>query len=269
MSIYRPLEALAPLFVRKASFRFSFQSRIFLVWRFLFFFSVWSVLSANILAVAGMPMIALDVGHSWQKSGALSARGVREFEFNRNLAEVIAQTLQARGFRVRSNGMDGQLDDLYARPRLAEGADILLSIHHDSVQPQYLKPWIVDGKNRRYSDRFSGFSLFISRRNPHFAQSLACASALGNALRAAGFTPSDHHAEPISGENRSFADRQNGVYIFDDLVVLRAATQPAVLLEAGIIVNRVDELTLRQPKTQTHIASALAEGLERCLTGHP
>lgn len=214
---------------------------------------------------ADAPLIALDVGHSRQKPGAVSARGIQEFAFNRALAEVVASALQEQGFRFRINGIDGALDDLYARPRLADGANFLLSIHHDSVQPQYLEPWTVDGKTRRYSDRFSGFSLFVSRRNPRFAQSLACASALGAALRAASFTPSTHHAEPISGENRPFADRENGVHEFDDLVILRAATQPAVLFEAGIIVNRADELRLQQPATQTRIAAALIEGLSRCL----
>ena len=227
------------------------------------------MLSVATLALADTPMIALDVGHSWRKPGAVSARGTKEFTFNRALAEIVVKILQKQGFRVSLNGIDGTLDDLYARPRLANGADFLLSIHHDSVQPQYLKPWTVDGKPRRYSDRFSGFSLFVSRRNPRFEQSLACASALGAALRAAGFTPSTHHAEPIPGENRPFADRENGVHEFDDLVVLRAATPPAVLFEAGIIVNRADELRLQQPATQARIAAALAEGLSRCLIVRP
>jgi N-acetylmuramoyl-L-alanine amidase len=222
-------------------------------------------LSAIIPAVFAMPLIALDVGHSWRKPGAFSARGVPEFAFNRALTESVAKILQKQGFRVRVNGIDGALDDLRTRPRLANGADFLLSIHHDSVQPQYLKPWTVDGTIRRYSDRFSGFSLFVSRRNPRFEQSLACASALGAALRAVGFTPSTHHAEPIPGENRRFTDQENGVHEFDDLVVLRAANQPAVLFEAGIIVNRTDELKLRQPATQARIAAALAAGLSRCL----
>ena len=236
------------------------------------FLAQWGLLlalSAMTPAWADTPMIALDVGHSWQKPGAISARGMQEFAFNRALTEVIAKTLRERGFRVKINGLDGTLDDLYSRPRLADSADFLLSIHHDSVQPQYLESWTVDGKTHRYSDRFSGFSLFVSRRNPRFAQSLVCASALGAALRAAGFTPSTHHAETIPGENRPFADRENGVHEFDDLVVLRAATPPAVLFEAGIIVNRADELRLQQPATQGRIAGALAEGLHRCIAVRP
>ncbi len=231
-------------------------------------FSVLLALSAVIPATA-MPIVALDVGHSWRKPGALSARGTPEFAFNRALTEVIAKTLQKRGFKISLHGLDGTLDDLYARPRLAQGADLLLSIHHDSVQPQYLASWTIDGKIYRYSDRFSGFSLFVSRRNPYFERSLACASSVGAALRTAGFVPSAHHAEPIPGENRPFADRDNSVYIFDDLVVLRAATQPAILLEAGIIVNRADELIMQQPVTQVRIATALTAGLERCLVTPP
>ncbi len=230
---------------------------------------VLSGMAVALSAVAAGPTaalsVALDVGHSRQKPGAVSARGVNEFEFNRALAQTLAGILRQRGVQVTLIGVDGDMNDLYARPSRAAGADFFLSIHHDSVQPQYLQPWTVDGAHRRYSDRFSGFSLFVSHQNPYFAQSLACASLLGARLRAAGFQPSDHHAEPIPGENRSYADRTNGVYDFDQLVVLRMASQPAALLEAGIIVNRADEQSLRQPATQTRIATAVADGLERCL----
>lgn len=213
----------------------------------------------------GAPAIALDVGHSRPKPGATSARGVHEFEFNRALAQTIAEVLRQRGMRVTLIGADGDMNDLYARTLPAAGADFFLSIHHDSVQPQYLQSWTVDGAPHRYSDRFSGFSLFVSRQNPYFAQSLTCAAQLGAQLRAAGFQPSAHHAEPLPGENRSFVDRENGVYTFDNLVVLRTASQPAALLEAGIIVNRADEQTLRQPATRARIATAVADSLERCL----
>jgi N-acetylmuramoyl-L-alanine amidase len=132
------------------------------------------------------------------------------------------------------------------------------------VQPHYLAEWRHEGETRLFSDRFAGFSLFVSRRNPQSAASLACASAIGSALRAAGFTPSLYHAEPIPGEGKPFADRLNGVHYYDDLAVLRTAAQPAVLLEAGVIVNRAEELTLRAPVTQQRIAHAVAAGVHAC-----
>jgi N-acetylmuramoyl-L-alanine amidase len=166
-------------------------------------------------------------------------------------------------------GISGDVNDLRARTDAASGARFFLSLHHDAVQPQYLEHWEVNGHRRAYSDRFAGFSLFVSRANPWPASSLACASAIGAALRQAGFTPTPHHAEPIAGENRPFADAQNGVHYFDELVVLKTASMPAVLLEAGIILNREEELRLQQPATQELLATAVADGLQACLGSPP
>jgi N-acetylmuramoyl-L-alanine amidase len=213
--------------------------------------------------------VALDVGHSLAHPGATSARGVPEFAFNRALALVVRHRLEQQGWRVRVIGAKGDMQDLRARTQAAGGADLFLSLHHDSVQPQYLETWTPEGVPHRFSDRFSGFSLFVSRANPGLATSLACASQLGAALRHAGFTPSLHHAEPIPGENRPFADRLNGVYYFDDLLVLKTATQPALLLEAGIIVNRTEEVMLQQPAVYPKMAAAIATGLATCLRASP
>ena len=67
-------------------------------------------------------------------------------------------------------------------------------------------------------------------------------------MRGAGFTPSLYHAAPIAGEFKSFADRDNGVHYYDNLVVLKTARQPALLLEAGVIVNRDEELAMASPE---------------------
>jgi N-acetylmuramoyl-L-alanine amidase len=84
-------------------------------------------------------------------------------------------------------------------------------------------------------------------------------------MRGAGFGPSLYHAEPIPGESKPFADRANGVHYYDNLVVLHTATQPAVLFEAGVIVNRAEELALREPATRGRIAEAVADGVRSCL----
>jgi len=231
--------------------------------------SLASVFLSGVVWPAMAVTIALDVGHSLAHPGTTSARGVPEFAFNRALARVVRHRLEQQGWQVRVIGAKGDMHDLRARTHAAVGADFFLSLHHDSVQPQYLETWTPEGVPHRFSDRFSGFSLFVSRANPGLSTSLACASQLGAALRQAGFTPSMHHAEPIPGENRLFADRLNGVYYFDDLVVLKTATQPALLLEVGIIVNRTDEVMLQQPAVHTKMAAAIAEGLATCLQAPP
>src|SRR5262245_9156085 len=211
------------------------------------------------------PLVAVDVGHYAAEPGATSARGRAELEFNRELATLVRDALQSRGMRVRLIGADGDMAVLSRRTAAARGADLLLSVHHDSVQPHYLESWEHEGETRLFSDRFAGFSLFVSRRNPDLATSLACASAIGAAMRAAGFAPSLYHAEPIPGESKPFADRANGVHYYDNLVVLHTAAQPAVLFEAGVIVNRSEELALRDPVARGWMAAAVADGVRSCL----
>lgn len=214
---------------------------------------------------AGAATVALDVGHFREEPGALSARGRPEFEFNRDLALEVRAALRARGIGTRVIGADGMMSRLSSRTAAANGSDFFLSLHHDSTQPQYLNFWMDHGEERIYSDRFAGFALFVSRKNVDAEASLRCASAIGAALRGRGFAPSLYHAEPIPGESKPFADRENGVHYYDNLIVLETARSPAVLLEAGVIVNRDEELKLLSPDHRGHIAAAVADGLERCL----
>jgi N-acetylmuramoyl-L-alanine amidase len=164
--------------------------------------------------------------------------------------------LQDRGLAVRMIGDKGNLVFLNHRTRAAAGADLFVSIHHDSMR-EYLLP------TKR--DRLAGFSLFVSRHNPHAAKSLACASAIGAELRAAGFTPSRYHADPVIGENRPFADEPNGVHFYDNLAVGKTAAMPSVLVEAGVIVNRREEQRMLDPAVRARIARAVAQGVAACL----
>lgn len=217
----------------------------------------------------GQPLVALDVGHSRAQPGATSARGLPEFDFNLKLALAIAAELEKAGVAVRLIGADGLADNLAERSPQAAGAQLLLSIHHDSVQPQYLRHWQHDGETRPYSDRFRGHSLFISGRNPQEARSLHCAARIGRALRRAGFVPSRHHAEPIEGEARPWADTTAGVHYFDNLVVLKTAEVPAVLLEAGVIVHRLEEKLLADAGRRARMANRVARGVAECLGAIP
>ena len=210
--------------------------------------------------------VAVDVGHFLAKPGATSAYGVPEFEYNHSLAAVIAARLAAGGAAVRLIGHRGELADLHARPREAEegGAGFLLSVHHDSVKAHLLEPWVWRSRELAHSESASGFSLFVSRRNPQLEQSLACASAIGAALRAAGLHPTPHHSVGADGVGRPWADEQNGVYYYDNLVVLKYTRLPAVLLEAGVIVNRDEERELASPTRRSLTADAVAAGLAAC-----
>lgn len=215
---------------------------------------------------AAPPLIALDVGHSLAVPGAISARGIPEFWYNAELVKTLHAELSAQNIQTVLIGADGDMLELKRRTQEARAvrARFFLSVHHDSAQEHLLQSWEFNGVTRRYTDRFSGFSLFVSRRNPYPAESLRCASAIGAALRRQGFLPTPHHAEKIPGENREWADETNGVYYFDHLVVLRTAASPAVLFEAGVILNPTEEHRLQMPEVRKAIATAIHRGLGEC-----
>ena len=89
---------------------------------------------------------------------------------------------------------------------------------------------------------------------------------MGAMLRRAGFAASDWH-----GRKHQAADAHNGVWYYDNLVVLYRTRLPAVLFEAGVIKHKDEELELRDPARQARMADALASGLAACLqvTGKP
>jgi N-acetylmuramoyl-L-alanine amidase len=223
------------------------------------------LLAAELHAAA----IAVDVGHYLQEPGAISARGVPEFEYNLRLAREVAAALRGAGHKTLLIGDDGLAENLGSRAPRAAGMDLFISIHHDSVQPRFLVPWEYEGATRLYSDRFAGYSLFVSRLHPDAKASLQCASAIGAALNAGGFTASRYHADPIVGENRPFADEPNGVHYFDNLAVLKTASVPALLFEAGVIVHRAEELRMRDPAVRKSIAAAIVAGVGDCLARRP
>src|SRR5579862_4188244 len=119
-----------------------------------------------LLTAANAATIAIDVGHYLEEPGATSARGRPEFDFNLDLAHEIESQLKARGYTTQLIGADGKSKDLWQRPRAANGAALFISVHHDSTQARFQSAWSYAGTEQRYSDRFAGFSLFVSRENP-------------------------------------------------------------------------------------------------------
>jgi N-acetylmuramoyl-L-alanine amidase len=198
------------------------------------------------------------VGHYLERPGATSVIGRAELAYNLDLALKVREELLKLGIKVRMIGERGDYAELHRRTHDARGVDLFVSIHHDSVQEKYLA-------EAADSHKFSGFSLFVSRRNPFPEQSRACASAMGLRLREAGLVPSLYHADAIIGEGRPFADEANGVHWYDNLAVGHTASMPSVLVEGGVIVNRRDEERMRNPAVQSAIARAVAEGANACL----
>lgn len=211
--------------------------------------------------------IVVDVGHTPDSYGALSARNDPEFGFNFRLATLITAKLKSEGFAAtRLLVTDGKArPSLFKRVSAANDAraDLFLSIHHDSVPDKLLETWEFDGANSYFSDRFSGHSLFVSRQNPHFASSLILARMIGRQLKQQGLHYASQYTMPVMGRyRRQLLDKDVGVYRYDGLVVLSRTSSAAVLLEAGSIVNRDEEMTMNSTERQETIAGAVAAALE-------
>jgi N-acetylmuramoyl-L-alanine amidase len=207
--------------------------------------------------------IILDVGHTAEAPGAKSARNVPEFDFNLRLAKRIEEKLKSEGFVETSLLVtEGKAKpSLWKRVAAANRsrAKLLLSIHHDSVPDSFLEQWDFEGTKSHFSDRFTGYSLFVSRRNPLFETSLKFGKLLGKQMKAQGLEYARQYTQAFMGRyRRKLLDKDVGIYRFDDLVVLRWARTPAVLLEAGSIINRDEELAMNSPERQDMISAAVA-----------
>ncbi len=229
----------------------------------LFLFIVLGVLNAKNIVKSEF-VIAIDIGHLAKYQGATSSRGIGEYQFNQNIALLLLKALHqakfSKAFIVEEKEKIQKLQD---RTQIAQKykADIFLSIHHDSVQPKYISYWQFKGRRHHYSDKFQGYSLFVSQKNREYKKSVLLAKNIAIELQKNNFIPTLHHAEKIKGETRTLLDR--GIYEFSDLIVLKTASMPSVLIECGIIVNRTEEKLLSTPEYQQKIVDSIVLGIER------
>jgi N-acetylmuramoyl-L-alanine amidase len=210
--------------------------------------------------------IFIDVGHYKEAPGATSARGKSEFDFNLHLAQTLQKTLAARGYRqIRLFVSNGGPQSLQIRPKESAKfkADAFISIHHDDVQSQYKSTWTYNSENRLFSDDFKGYSLFISKANSAWPQSLQLATMISDEFLRRGMVFTKHHAEQIAGEGRKLLDEERGVYQYDELIVLKNNVAPAVLIEAGVIVNREEELILGSRTRRDLFSDAVSGAMEK------
>lgn len=214
-------------------------------------------------------VVAVDAGHTLSAPGARGAvDGMTEREFNQSLAKQIQIRLGERGARAQpTNFPEMEKENFKARGAKAKGADLLMSVHHDSAKAELLTPVAgANGAPERYEDkagRFKGYSIFIDKRDP---RALACARAIGARMEAAGEEPSSYHHDAAMGEKRELVDARYGIHNFPELMIIKTSQAKSTLLvEAGVIVNPDESLRLRSALTQRRLANAMADGALDCL----
>ena len=199
-------------------------------------------------------IVIVDVGHSDRDSGQISARGIKEYDLNLKLAGRILEELVNTGFvssqMIVTSGPNTHESRVKRSKRANDlGADLFISVHHDGVRNETLMPWQYNGKTHWFLDKFEGFSLWVSQKNNKYEESLSFAKTLADQLMASGLKFTTHHDERTNtdkyGRIAPLVDRERGIYdAADHIAVLYESHMPAVLVEAGMIVNRDEEQAL-------------------------
>jgi N-acetylmuramoyl-L-alanine amidase len=217
--------------------------------------------------------VVVDVGHTLDVPGAMSARNIPEYAFNLQLARTVKQVLVEAGFEqtvllITATAPWRGLVERAARANSMR-ADLFISIHHDSVPDNLKKSWEYAGLKNEFNDDYPGYAIFISNDNADPVRSLQFGSMLGRELESRGLHYTPHYTDALMGHRRRIlVDAEAGVYRYDQLIVLRQTKMPAVLLEAGSIVNRQEELELGTVERRSVTSAAIVAAVEKFCATH-
>lgn len=208
--------------------------------------------SAN---AAGPRWVALDIGHV-PGGGSRSASGVAEHNFNLRFGAALETRLQQQGLQVRRLPTGLSLAD---RARRAQGAALVVSVHHDAASPPpplHAASAVAAGpagRKAQPASTGSGFQLRVGQAEP-----LACARAVATQLQTAG----RHFSTSGTG---AWADKALGVRAGGEGALLQQAEVPVLQVSLANIGNPAEERLAGDATWLSRQAGAVAKGLALCL----
>ncbi|MGG3571538.1 N-acetylmuramoyl-L-alanine amidase [Bacillus gobiensis] len=175
--------------------------------------------------------IFLDAGHGYQTPGKRTVDGMKEYEFNRDIAEKVKTLLETySSVQVSSVHSDKRDVPLKERTALANkaSADLYLSIHANA-----------SGNGKEWND-VNGIETFVYLSKPTEATSLA---------------------QTIQNELIKATERKNRGVKLADFHVLRETKMTAILCECGFMTNKEEAALLKTPAYRQACAEAIAKGI--------
>src|SRR4029077_11621165 len=150
--------------------------------------------------------VVVDVGHTVNVPGAMSARGIAEYAFNLQLARDISQGLLDAGFQqtvllITATAPWRGLVERAARANSMH-ANLFIAIHHDSVPDNLKQNWEYAGLKNQFNDNYPGYAIFISNENADPAGSLQFGSLPGRELESRGLHYTPHYTLALMGHRR-------------------------------------------------------------------
>lgn len=109
------------------------------------------------------------------------------------------------------------------------------------------------------ANRYRGYALYVSQKDPVFDKSLACSWQVAHALSTAGEKPWSARVSSAP----TLLD-PSGVRGYEPLTAPSFVKGPAVFLEAGVLAGENEVARLQDPATLRKMASAIADGIDSC-----
>lgn len=212
--------------------------------------------------------ISIDIGHHINAPGAISAYGITEYTYNKRLSYSLKNQLFNYGNKVNIINEHGNKISLYDRTNLAKGSNFLIYLHHDSLPKKDLNHWQFQGKKQYFNDNTKGFSIFVSTKNPYFNKSLICANKISDNLIKAGFHSNYRKNAILVSNAGTLFVKNKPIYKYDNLAVLRTASMPALLIEAGVIVNRKEAIWIAQEHIRERFSIAVSRAINQCINNN-
>jgi N-acetylmuramoyl-L-alanine amidase len=224
-------------------------------------------------------VVAVDAGHGGQDPGATGPRGTREKDVVLPIARLLAERINGepgmRAVLTRNRDEFLVLRDRIKRARVAK-ADMFISVHADSIANHdvtgasvYILSergatnesarWLAERENA--ADLMGGVSLDDKDNT--------LASVLLDLSQSANISASMTAAQRVLaaldnvGQVRKSQVQQAG------FVVLKSPDIPSMLVETAYISNPSEELRLKNPRQQAHLAEAIFAGVRNYFEQNP
>ncbi len=213
---------------------------------------------AGVSRIPPLRVIALDAGHGGRDPGKENrSLKVNEKTFTLDVAQRLEKLIEAQGYKVVQTRTKDVYVELGERAEIATraGADLFISIHFNSVGGD--------------TQRVSGTETYTM--TPQFQRStIDNTRDAGDAIANPG--NGNDHWNALAGYHLHRA-LLNDLKTFDRglkrgrLAVLRLATCPAVLVEAGYLSNNAEAKKIATAAYRQQIAEALADGVKAYAAG--
>lgn len=283
----------------REKYRHRLRMTLMIITKILGFFALWLCMS---IAYAVKPIIVIDPGHEPSELGAIGTCQKNEVEYNDELASYVVKQLSDSYHVIltRQPGQDVVTDNLtpqslipqdkplwatktslLARAVIANNnnAQLFIAIHHDAAlaQNQVEDPKLCDGHGGKtlspaYKKNYvAGFNVFVydNIHDQRTEDSIALADDIGKNLIAMGRTPADYYISPNNGCESCIPIHENLGVWNENLAVLRNTKMPAVLIEAGNIVDAADEAKINNDQYREQFSKAIKRAVDQYFLSHP